>query len=64
MLSEIMNLNNEIIFDESLDRGHYVRTPYAFQPKLAKKYIPTMHVDLGQGLLELIHLIHDEHAAK
>ena len=35
--------------------GHYVRTPYAYQPKLGKKYIPPVHVDLGQGLLEVIN---------
>jgi UDP-glucose 4-epimerase len=31
-----------------------VRTPYAYQPKLGRKYTPPLHVDLGQGLLELI----------
>ena len=35
--------------------GHYVRTPYAYQPRLGKKYIPPVHVDLGQGLLEVIN---------
>ena len=34
--------------------GHYVRTPYAHQPKLGRKYTPPLHVDLGQGLLQLI----------
>jgi hypothetical protein len=34
--------------------GHYVRTPYAYQPKLGRKYIPSKHVDLGQGLLQVI----------
>ena len=37
--------------------GHYVRTPYAYQPRLGKKYIPPVHVDLGQGLLELIEYV-------
>jgi UDP-glucose 4-epimerase len=31
-----------------------VRTPYAYQPKLGRKYAPPLHVDLGQGLLQLI----------
>ena len=34
--------------------GHYVRTPYAYQPKLGRKYAPALHVELGQGLLQLI----------
>ncbi len=41
-------------FVESELSGHYVRTPYAYQPKLGRKYVPPMHVDLGQGLLQLI----------
>ena len=35
-------------------RQHYVRTPYAYMPRPARKYVPAMHVDLGQGLLQLI----------
>ena len=34
--------------------GHYIRTPYAYQSKLGRKYIPPMHVDLGQGMLQVI----------
>ena len=40
--------------DETPQAGHYVRTPYAYTPKLGRKYVPPMHVDLGQGLLQLI----------
>ena len=29
-------------------------TPYSYQPKLGRKYTPPLHVDLGQGLLQLI----------
>ena len=38
----------------SYPTGHYVRTPYAYQPKLGRKYVSPMHIDLGQGLLQLI----------
>ena len=34
--------------------GHYVRTPYAYLPKLGRRYTSALHVDLGQGLLQLI----------
>ena len=54
MLSEILGYSSEIEFDNNEYYGHYVRTPYAFQPTLGKTYIPPMHVDLGQGLLQII----------
>ena len=54
MLSEILDLSEPVGFIDGDHAGHYVRTPYAYQPKLGLKYLPPMHVDLGQGLLELI----------
>ncbi len=55
MLAEILGFSsNSIEFVESRYAGHYVRTPYSYQPKLGKKYIPPLHVDLGQGFLEVI----------
>jgi UDP-glucose 4-epimerase len=54
MLSEILGLPQEVEFVDTDRPGHYVRTPYAYQPRLGRKYMPPMHVDLGQGLLELI----------
>lgn len=54
MLAEILGNPNSVEFLEGEMVGHYVRTPYAYQPKLGRKYIPPMHVDLGQGLLQLI----------
>ena len=58
MLAEILGLHEVVEFVEAEYEGHYVRTPYAFQPKLGRKYVPQMHVDLGQGLLQLIDEIH------
>ena len=55
MLAEILGMSKDSIeFIESNHIGHYIRTPYAFQPKLGKKFIPPVHVDLGQGLLQMI----------
>lgn len=54
MLAEILGMSQQVEFVESDQAGHYVRTPYAYQPKLGRKYVPPMHVDLGQGLLQLI----------
>jgi len=58
ILSEILGFSPKTVkFSEDKYAGHYVRTPYAYQPKLGKKYIPPIHVDLGQGLLQIINEI-------
>lgn len=62
MLAEILGYENGVEFLETNNIGHYVRTPYAYQPKLGRKYISPMHVDLGQGLIQLIHQIHTENS--
>jgi len=54
MLAEILEIPDAVEFIEGDHIGHYVRTPYAYQPKLGRKYVPPLHVDLGQGLLQLI----------
>ena len=54
MLAEILGYPDNVDFRDQRYAGHYVRTPYAYQPKLGRKYAPTLHVDLGQGLLQLI----------
>lgn len=54
MLAEILGRPESVEFVETDHAGHYIRTPYAYQPKLGRKYVPPMHVDLGQGLLQLV----------
>lgn len=54
MLAEILGMPQAVEFMESEHAGHYIRTPYAYQTRLGRKYTPPLHVDLGQGLLELI----------
>ena len=61
MLAEILGMSQDSIeFIESDHVGHYIRTPYAYQPKLGKKFIPPIHVDLGQGLLQMINELQAE----
>jgi UDP-glucose 4-epimerase len=60
MLAEILGIPQAVEFEETEYAGHYVRTPYAYEPKLGRKYVPPMHVDLGQGLLQLIGEIQNE----
>jgi UDP-glucose 4-epimerase len=54
MLAEIMGMPDAVVFRDEEYAGHYVRTPYAYLPKLGRRYTPPLHVDLGQGLLQLI----------
>lgn len=54
MLAEILGLQNSVKVISGEQTGHYIRTPYSYQPKLGRKYVPPMHVDLGQGLIQLI----------
>lgn len=57
-IAEIMDLSEERIeFSDQQQTGHYVMTPYSYQNDIGKKYIPSKHIDLGQGLLQLINLI-------
>ena len=62
MLAEILGYEGGVEFLETKNIGHYVRTPYAYQPKIGRKYISPMHVDLGQGLIQLIQQIHTENS--
>lgn len=58
MLAEILGYSlDDVTFIDSEKSGHYVRTPYSYQPKLGRKYTPPVHVDLGQGLIQLINEI-------
>jgi UDP-glucose 4-epimerase len=59
MLAEILGLKNKIEFIPDVQPGHYVRTPYAYQSRIGRKYVPQMHVDLGQGLLQLIQAVRE-----
>jgi len=61
MLAEILGLADDAVdFKDGNYIGHYVRTPYAYQPKLGRKYIPPLHVDFGQGLTQLIAELSNE----
>ncbi len=54
MLAEILGMPDVVECTGKKLVGHYVRTPYAYQPKLGRKYVLPLHVDLGQGLLQLV----------
>lgn len=61
MIREILGLPLDAIeFTEAEYTGHYIRTPYSYQSKFGKKYIPPMHIDLGQGILQLVEHLQEE----
>ena len=59
MCAEILGLSPGVEYVGGDQSGHYVRTPYADRSLLARKYIPSLTSDLGQGLLQLIDEIRD-----
>ncbi len=54
MISEMMPNKPEVKFGEKTLAGHYVVTPYSYNPKLGRKLIRNNHIELGQGLLDCI----------
>ena len=58
MLAEILGISEDNVeFVEGDYIGHYVRSPYSYQSEIVRKLIPPMHIDFGQGMLQLINEI-------
>ena len=49
MVKEILGLKKNVKFRKQKYTGHYIRTPYNYNPSIGKKYVPSLHVDIGQG---------------
>jgi UDP-glucose 4-epimerase len=60
MIREIIGKNIAIEFSKEENRDHYVITPYSFSPKLGQKLVSHYYLDMGQGLLECLHEIHEK----
>ena len=61
MICDILpNKDIKIIYDDNLKTSHYKTTPYAFNPRFAKKIVPESFIDLGQGLLQIVEHINEE----
>ncbi|MCX6118490.1 MAG: NAD(P)-dependent oxidoreductase [Proteobacteria bacterium] len=59
MISEILHgVKVEAIFENKDLEAHYNITPYAFKPRLGKKYMVNPFVDMGQGILDCVEQIH------
>ncbi|NQU59345.1 MAG: NAD(P)-dependent oxidoreductase [Rhodospirillales bacterium] len=57
MINEMLGRGLTINYQPSTDDGHYVQTPYSYNPKLGKKLAREKHIDLGLGLLDCLQEI-------
>lgn len=60
MIGEILGKKLEFDFRDPVEQAHYEITPYSFNPKIGKKLILPLQMDLGQGLLKVIEEIHQQ----
>ena len=58
MIKEIFQDDLEIVKHPKKSKTHYKMSPYSFNPKMAKKLVSNPHIDLGQGILNLIEELH------
>lgn len=58
MIGEMLGKDLEIEYENDPNSGHYQITPYAFMPKIGRKLIPPLTVDLGQGILRVMEAEH------
>lgn len=66
MVREMLENKVELVFDPDAPGAaeHYEMTPYVFRPRLGKKFVLNPHVELGQGMLDLLHRLHEEEQAR
>lgn len=68
MIGEMLGKELVIEYENDPNSGHYQITPYAFMPKIGRKLIPPLTVDLGQGILRVMEAehraLHPEYAAE
>lgn len=59
MVKEILNKDIAVEFSKAKNPDHYDYIPYSFTPKIGKKLVDHYYTDMGQGLLECLHDMHD-----
>ena len=65
MINEMLGNKIEIEILPSERKAHYQITPYNFSPKLGRKLVNNLHIDMGQGLLQCMAEIYEQvHARK
>jgi UDP-glucose 4-epimerase len=65
MVQEILGGKVELTFNpEQRNPEHYEMTPYRFTPRVARKIVPNVFVDIGQGILDLVEEVYLENGLK
>ncbi len=59
MIAEMLPNKPKLHFGEEVMAGHYVMTPYTYNPSIGRKLVSENHIDLGQGLLDCIAEMHE-----
>jgi len=59
MIKEMFQGQIEIVYESAENEGHYEITPYAFKPRVAKKFVSNYYHDLGQGILDVIYDVYE-----
>ncbi|MAF97992.1 MAG: NAD-dependent epimerase [Micavibrio sp.] len=60
MIAEMLPNKPALKFGEEVMAGHYVMTPYNYNPRLGQKLVKPDHIELGQGILDCIDEIAHE----
>ena len=60
MIDEILGKKLKITFSNENDAAHYDYTPYSYVPKIGHKLTNHLYLDMGQGLLECLHEMHQD----
>ncbi len=61
MIREIMEGPIDLKFLPPNESYHYEVTPYNFAPRIGKRLVLKDYLDLGQGILDMIHRLYDDH---
>jgi UDP-glucose 4-epimerase len=60
MMNEIFDHSLQINIKENNSKTHYKSTPYSYQKDPVKKLTNNPHIDLGEGLIEIIKSLNDD----
>lgn len=60
MIGEMLDQKIGVEIVEDPGNDHYEITPYNFTPKIGKKFAASLNTELGQGILQVIELIHKQ----
>ncbi|CAA6812680.1 MAG: NAD-dependent epimerase/dehydratase [uncultured Sulfurovum sp.] len=64
MINEVLGGKLKIILQDDGYSNHYKTTPYSFHPTRSKKLVANPYIDMGQGLLDCLKDIEDNHESE